>query len=107
MREHGRKVSQQRFAQLAGYSKRTQERYETGQSEPRQSHLERIVALTGVTRDYFFTSETGTREIGIPDDDEESASMPLGRDHRDVMEALYHALAITLGKVDAPQGASV
>lgn len=85
MQDHGRPVSQQRFAELAGYSKRTQERYETGKCEPRQAHLQRIVELTEKSRDFYFDS----------DDDEEAASMPA-----DLLEGV-RALKRLLALVDA------
>lgn len=46
MREHGRPVSQERFAELLGVSRRSSGRWETGASAPHLKQLTRIAELT-------------------------------------------------------------
>jgi transcriptional regulator with XRE-family HTH domain len=54
MREDGRRVSQERFAELVGVSRRTPLRWEQGEVEPRASHLTRIAEVTGKPIGFFF-----------------------------------------------------
>lgn len=60
MREHGRKVSQERFAELIGVSRRSPGRWENGVSEPRVHHLQAIARATGKPIDFFVSSEGDT-----------------------------------------------
>lgn len=60
MREHGRRVSQERFAELIGVSRRSPSRWENGEVEPRMEHLTRIADVTGKPIDFFVAPEVGT-----------------------------------------------
>lgn len=60
MREHGRKVSQERLAELLGVSRRSPGRWENGEVEPRMEHLTRISDVTGKPIEFFVSSEAGT-----------------------------------------------
>lgn len=54
MIEHGRRVSQERFALLLGVSRRTPQRWEMGATEPTASNLARIAELTGKPLGFFY-----------------------------------------------------
>ncbi len=54
MAENGRRVSQDRFAELIGVSPRTPQRWEAGDAEPRASYLDRISEVTGKPIGFFF-----------------------------------------------------
>jgi transcriptional regulator with XRE-family HTH domain len=54
MDDNGRKVSQERFAELVGVSRRTPLRWEQGEVEPRASHLTKIAEVTGKPIGFFF-----------------------------------------------------
>lgn len=51
--EHGRPVSQERFAELLGVSRRSVERWETG-STPRERQMTAIARVTGRPEGFFF-----------------------------------------------------
>lgn len=55
MREEGRKVSQQRFAELIEVSHQTPGRWERGEVEPQGRNLVRIAAITSKPLEFFFT----------------------------------------------------
>ncbi len=68
MLEHGRKVSQERFAELLGVSRRSPGRWENGEVEPRMQHLTRIADLTGKPIEFFFGSpEVDTGAAPFPE----------------------------------------
>jgi len=67
MQEHGRKVSQERFAELIGVSRRSPGRWENGEVEPRMEHLTRISDVTGKPIDYFVSSEGATSGAPFPE----------------------------------------
>lgn len=67
MSEHGRKVSQERFAELLGVSRRSPGRWENGEVEPRMEHLTRIADVTGKPIDYFVSSEVGSDDTPFRD----------------------------------------
>jgi transcriptional regulator with XRE-family HTH domain len=59
LRDHGRPISQGRFAELVGVSKRTLERNEslTAPVAPKADALARIVTVTGQPVEFFFGSD--------------------------------------------------
>ena len=59
LRDHGRKVSQERFAELVGCSRRSPSRWENGAAEPRMRHLQAISQATGKPIEWFFVSSEG------------------------------------------------
>lgn len=67
MREHGREVSQERFAELVGVSRRSPGRWENGEVEPRMEHLSRIADVTGKPIDFFVSAEVGTQASPFPE----------------------------------------
>ncbi len=52
--EHGRSVSQERFAEMLGVSRRSPSRWEAGGIEPRMAQLTRIAEVTGRPMGFFF-----------------------------------------------------
>lgn len=52
--DRGRRVTQDRFAELVGVSKRSPGRWENGESEPRMVQLTRISEVTGRSIGFFF-----------------------------------------------------
>lgn len=65
LREHGREVSQDRFAELVGVSKRSPGRWENGESEPRMAQLAQIAEVTGRPIGFFFDALPVT-SVGTP-----------------------------------------
>jgi transcriptional regulator with XRE-family HTH domain len=62
LREHGRTVSQDRFAEMIGVSKRSPGRWENGEAEPRMVQLARIAEVTGRPIGFFFDEQTTVSE---------------------------------------------
>src|SRR4051794_23983706 len=54
LHDHGRRVSQERFAELIGVSRRSPGRWENGEAEPRMAQLVRIADVTGRSVGFFF-----------------------------------------------------
>lgn len=68
LRDHGREMSQERFAELIGVSRRSPGRWENGESEPRMVQLARISEVTGQPIGFFFDGHTnGNGHVGEPD----------------------------------------
>lgn len=65
--EGGREVSQDRFAELVGVSRRSPGRWENGESEPRMAQLARIVAVTGRPIGFFFDEPPAPTVVGKPE----------------------------------------
>lgn len=66
LREHGREVSQDRFAEMIGVSGRSPGRWENGESEPRMAQLARIAEVTGRPVGFFFDQDAFA-QLGEPD----------------------------------------
>jgi transcriptional regulator with XRE-family HTH domain len=65
LQEHGRPVSQERFAELIGVSRRSPGRWENREAEPRMAQLVRIAAVTGKPIGFFF-DEPRKATVGEP-----------------------------------------
>jgi transcriptional regulator with XRE-family HTH domain len=80
MREHGRSVSQERFAELIGVSRRSPQRWEGGKVAPHMRQLSRISTVTGKPVEFFFEqrSPVASPDKSTADDDlEDRLSMTL------------------------------
>lgn len=67
LKEHGRKISQERFAELIGVSRRSPGRWENGEAEPRMTQLVKIALVTGRPVGFFFDDPAVSPTVDEPE----------------------------------------